>query len=156
MSESVQNNAEIHIEDNLDHGQGSGEEASHHVPPNLAQMPPIPLEFANNIRDLNYWPTLVAELMKQISQVPTETPPKDDKLADRVARYNPKVYDRNYDPVVLEEWVGGMEKIFTVVKVLEEKKVNIGDDIWWNTIKDKLVWPEFTGVLEGKIYPVIV
>jgi len=46
---------------------------------------------------------LVAELMKQIPQVPTETPPKDDKLADRVVRCNPKAYDENYDPVVLEE-----------------------------------------------------
>jgi len=39
-------------------------------------MPPIPSELANNIGDLNYWPTLVAELMKQITQVPTETLPK--------------------------------------------------------------------------------
>ena len=46
-------------------------------------MPPILPEFANNIGDLNYWLTLVAELMKQILQVPTETPIKDDKLADR-------------------------------------------------------------------------
>jgi len=36
------------------------------------------------------------------------------------------VYDENYDPAVLEEWVRGMEKIFTVVEVPEEKKVNIG------------------------------
>jgi len=68
-----------------------------------------------------------------------------------VARCNPNVYDRNYDPVVLEKWVKGMEKIYTVVEVLEEKKVNNGmyylageADIWWNTIKDKLVGPEFT------------
>ena len=63
--------------------------------------------------------------MKRIPQVPTETPPKDDKLADRVARCNPKVYDGNYDPVVVEEWVRKMEKIFTVVEVPEENKVNI-------------------------------
>jgi len=47
-------------------------------------MPPIPSELANNIRDPNYWPALVAELMKRIPHVPTETPPKEDKLADRV------------------------------------------------------------------------
>jgi len=46
-------------------------------------MPSIPPELANKIGDPNYWPALVAELMKQISQVPTETPLKDDKLADR-------------------------------------------------------------------------
>ena len=44
-------------------------------------MPPIPSELANNIRDPNYWPAIVAELMKRIPQVPTETPPKVDKLA---------------------------------------------------------------------------
>jgi len=47
-------------------------------------------------------------------------------LADRVARCNPKVYDGSYDPVVLEEWIREMEKIFTVVEVPEEKKMNIG------------------------------
>jgi len=96
------------------------------VPPNFVQIPPILPEFTNNIRDPNYWPALVAELLKQIPQVPTETSPKDDKLADRIEQCNPKVYDGNYDPVVLEEWVRRMEKIFTVVKVPEEKKVNIG------------------------------
>jgi len=78
-------------------------------------MPPISSKRANNIRDLNYWLALVVELMKRISQVPTETPPKEDKLADRVVRCNPKVHNRTYDPVVLEEWIRGIEKIFTVV-----------------------------------------
>ena len=43
-----------------------------------------------------------------------------------------------------------MEKVFTVVEVPEEKKVNIrmhyliGEaNIWWNTIKDRLIGPEF-------------
>ena len=60
------------------------------------------------------------------------------------------MYDGNYEPVVLEEWVRGIEKIFIVVEVPEEKKVNIGmyyltieTDIW-NTIKGRLVGPEFT------------
>jgi len=106
-------------------------------------MPPIPSELASNIGDPNYWPALVAELMKRIPQVPTKIPLKEDKLADTVARHNPKVYDGTYDPVVLEEWLRRMEKIFTVVKVPEEKKVNIrtyyltGEaDIWWIIVKD--------------------
>ena len=53
-------------------------------------------------------------------------PLKEDKLADRVARRKPKVYDGSYDPVVLEGWIRGMEKIFTVVEVPEEKKISIG------------------------------
>jgi len=44
-----------------------------------------------------------------------------------------------------------MEKIFTVVEVPGDKKVNIGifyltgeTDIWWNTVKNKLLEPDFT------------
>jgi len=66
MSESVHNNAEVHIEEISNHGQGSGDQASHHVMPNFGQMPPISFELANNIGDSNYWPALVAELMKRI------------------------------------------------------------------------------------------
>ena len=39
MSESVQNNTEIYIEDDSNHGQGMGEKASHHVPRNFGEMP---------------------------------------------------------------------------------------------------------------------
>jgi len=41
--------------------------------------------------------------MKRITQVPAETLPNEDKLADMVAWRDPKVYDGSYDPVVLEE-----------------------------------------------------
>ena len=51
---------------------------------------------------------------------------KEDKLADRVARHKPKTYGGNFDPVVSEEWLTGMEKIFVVIEVLKDKKVNIG------------------------------
>jgi len=64
---------------------------------------------------------LVSEFIKWIPPIPTE----DDKLADRVVRCNPKVYDGKYDPVELEEWIGGMHKSFTVVEVPDEKRVNI-------------------------------
>jgi len=61
-----------------------------------------------------------------------------------------------------------MEKSFTMVEVPEEKKVNIWmyyltdeADIWWNTIKDKLVGPEFTwskfvDELRNKFYLIVV
>jgi len=151
MYESMQNNANTHIGDDLERGQRSGEQASCHMPPNLGKMPPIFPELANNIGNPNYCPALVAELMKGIPQVPTETPSKDDKLTDRITRRNLKVYDRNYDPVVLDEWVRGMEKTFTVVEIPEEKKVSIGTyyltgeaNIWCNNVKGRLIGPEFT------------
>jgi len=58
-----------------------------------------------------YWQALVVELMQHIPLVLLINPPKEDKLVDRVARCNPKTYCRNYDPVKLEEWITGMEKI---------------------------------------------
>jgi len=64
--------------------------------------------------------------MKWISPVLLGNPPKEDKIADRVARCNPKTYDGKYDPVELEESIECVEKIFTKLDVLEEKKVNSG------------------------------
>ena len=40
--------------------------------------------------------------MKQIPLVPSKIPPKEDELADGVARHNYKVYDEKYDLVELE------------------------------------------------------
>jgi len=106
--------------------------------------------------------------MSRIPQVPAEIPHKEDKLVDRVARCSPKVYEGTYCPIIFEEWIRGTEKIFIVVEVLEEKKVNIRTyyltgkvDIWWNTVKDKLVgleftWSKFLSELRAKFYPVVV
>jgi len=63
MSESAQNNMEVHVEDNLDQGQGSGDQASYQEPQH-GDTPPLPSELASNLGNSNYWPTLVAELMK--------------------------------------------------------------------------------------------
>jgi len=58
-----------------------------------------------------------------------------------------------------------MEKIIIEIEALEEKKVSIGMyyligevDIWWNTIKDRLIGPEFIYYkflqeLRAKLYP---
>ena len=54
----MHNNTEVHIEEISDHGKGSGDQASHHVPPNFSQMTLIPQKIANNIGD----PNLLANL----------------------------------------------------------------------------------------------
>jgi len=142
----VHNNTKIHIKEISDHGQGSDDQASHHVPPNFGQMPPIPSELANNIGDSNYWLALVAELMKWIPQVPTKTPPKENKLVDRVARW-----------ILWSSSIGGMDKgnrdNLHSGRSPRRKKVNIGTyyltseaDIWWNTVKDKLVGLSLLGI----------
>ena len=106
--------------------------------------------------------------MQRIPPSPPVNPTKEDKLADRIARRNPKTYDGNYNPMELEEWIRSMEKIFAVIEVSEEKKQIIGTfyligevDIWWGTMKDKFVgpkrtWAKFLEELRAKFYPIIV
>ena len=95
---------------------------------------------------------LIAELMKRIPPpppVPIENPPNFDKLADRVAQHDPKIYVRKLGPVELKDWIREIGKIFDVVQVLDEKKMKIrtfylvGEvNIWRSTIKDKLQGPK--------------
>ena len=166
MSEPVQNNAETHIGDNLDNVKGSGDQASHNVPPSLSGMPPIPSELANNIGNPNYW--YFGVWAYEMNSTSTYWDPSYGyKPPYRVAQHNPKVYGK-YDQVKLEEWIWEMEKIFTILEVPEDTKVNIGmfyltgeANIWWNTIKDRLLRPDFTWSrfleeLRAKFYPVVV
>jgi len=48
--------------------------------------------------------------MKRFPSVPPETTPKPNKLVDKVAQHNPKVYHEKLDPIELEGWIQGMEK----------------------------------------------
>jgi len=90
----------------------------------------------------NYWRN---ELMKRIPYIPHEPTPKSNKLVDRVACCNPKIYNVNSVLVELKEQIRGMEHIFVVVEVSEEQKMNIWTfylarkaNIWWSAMKDKL------------------
>jgi len=70
--------------------------------------------------------------------------------------------------VNLEEWIRGIEKIFIVMEVSNGKKVNIEMfylirevGIWWNTVNDMLLGPDFTWnkflkELRTKFYPVMI
>ena len=85
--------------------------------------------------------------MKQIPPIPPKGLSKPNDIANSVAKRNPKMYNGKYDLVELEEWIRGMEKVFVVVEVPENKKVNIGTfyligeaEIWWNTVRYK--WQE--------------
>ena len=103
-----------------------------------------------NSNNSNYWQTLVSKLIS-ISTIPPKNPTKGEKIANMITRHNPKTYDGKYGTMELVEWIREMEKIFTIIEILEEKKVNIvtfylirKDDIWWSTVKDRVVLPEFT------------
>ena len=146
MSEPVNNNQNS----KEDEPQGSSNRINKNSQQDPSGDPTLALEVSSTVEDPNYWKNLVIELMKRIppasptTPVPPENSSKSDKLADRVAQCNPKVYDGNLDPVELEDWIREMEKIFAIVKVPKEKKVNIetfylaGEaDIWCSTVKDK-------------------
>ena len=53
MSELVQNNMEVHVEDNLEQGQGSGDQASCQELQH-GDTPPLPSELASNLGNPNY------------------------------------------------------------------------------------------------------
>ena len=54
MSESVPNNTETDIGDNLDHSQGSGDQVSCNVPSNPNGMPWFPTDLVSNMGNPNY------------------------------------------------------------------------------------------------------
>jgi len=152
MSESVNNNQIIEEEEN----QGEGAPA-----PEEPQQNTVILETSSSTVGPEYCQNLVIELMKQIPPIPPEGPTKPDDVADRVAKCNPRTYEVSTIQLNLKR-IRGMEKIFVIVEVPENKKVNIGTfylageaDIWWNTVKGRwheleLTWAKFTGELRAQ------
>ena len=56
MSQSVHNNMEVQVEDNMEQGQGSGDQASCQEPQH-SDTPLLPSELASNLGNPSYWPT---------------------------------------------------------------------------------------------------
>ena len=68
----------------------------------------------------------------------------------------------------LKKWLRGMEKVFTIIDVPKEKKVNIetfylsGEvGISWRMVKDtlitpKFIWSKFFEELRAKFYLIII
>ena len=63
--------------------------------------------------------------MKRIPPIPPKSPSTPNDVADRVAKRNPRTCDGKYDLVLLEEWIRGMKRIFAIVEVPEDKKMDI-------------------------------
>ena len=85
---------------------------------------------------------IVAEVTKKLKGSESKGGKQGNKFFDRVAKRNPKTYDGKEDPMLLEEWVRQMEKIFDVVEVPDDRRINIGAfyltghaDIWWGMVK---------------------
>jgi len=114
-------------------------------------------------------PELLAKIVAEVTQKLKNSDSKEDRKGnkhfERVAKQNPKTYDGKEDPIILEEWVRQMEKIFDVVEVPDDKRVSIGAfylsgqaDIWWSTVKttfqsSNATWSRFSEALRAKFYP---
>ena len=108
---------------------------------------------------------IMTEITKKLKEVEPEKPGSEVKFFDRVAKRNPKVYEGKEDPMILEEWIRQMEKIFDVVEVPDNKRINIRTfylfgtaDIWWRTVRNTFqgpgaTWASFTEALQAKFYP---
>ena len=102
--------------------------------------------------------------MQRIPTAAPVNPPKEDKLAYRVVRSNRRTYGWGNEPVELQEWIRCMEKMFTVIEVPKEKRVDIATfyligeaNSWWGTMKDDFVgpectWAKFLDELRAKFY----
>ena len=85
---------------------------------------------------------IVAEVTKTLKGSGSGKDEQENKFFDKVVKRNPRTYGGREDPVLLEEWIRQMEKIFDVVEVPENRRINIGAfyltgqaDIWWGMVK---------------------
>ncbi|KAK9740392.1 hypothetical protein RND81_03G031700 [Saponaria officinalis] len=70
---------------------------------------------------------------------PQQQQPQQQTIFDRFGRHRPPTYDGLCDPVVLEEWIREMEKLFTETLCPEDQKVGVASyylqkeaDNWWS------------------------
>ncbi|XP_051143819.1 uncharacterized protein LOC127260167 isoform X2 [Andrographis paniculata] len=113
------------------------------------------------------------------AHVPTEAPsqdffrqfmaammPQQRSFIDAVMRHNPPTYSGSVEPGVLEFWVEKMEKIFRVVQVPPDQRVNIGAyflegraNRWWlgeeaaGVDQVDMTWDEFKAKLKARFIP---
>ncbi|XP_074289104.1 uncharacterized protein LOC141614244 [Silene latifolia] len=110
--------------------------------------------------------TLVAMIAEAVKGNKSNGEDEGMKYFRKMASYNPRTYDGKIDPVVFEDWVRGMDKLFKAVNCPDKWKVGfavyylVGQaDLWWETVKEKkneegFGWSEFKELLRSKFYPV--
>jgi len=102
---------------------------------------------------------IIAEVTKKLRGLGSRKDEQENKLFDIVVKWNPRTYDGKEDPVLLEEWVRKMKKIFGILEVLDNRRVNIGAfyltryaNIWWGMVKptfqnSETTWSKFNEAL---------
>ncbi|XP_019160867.1 PREDICTED: uncharacterized protein LOC109157413 [Ipomoea nil] len=112
------------------------------MPPHLrARTPETPTneQLAQNLHQLTQtMQTLSEALLHNNHPVPPPQPAGQRDLGRLVSSYRPPTFAGEEDPIVLEEWLGTFEKIFSVVGCPEERRVELAKfyfcheaDLWW-------------------------
>jgi len=70
-------------------------------------------------------PRIRTGITKRLKEAKPERTGGETKFSDRVTKRNPKVYEGKEDPMILGEWIRQIQKIFDVVEVTNNKRINI-------------------------------
>jgi hypothetical protein len=112
---------------------------------------------------------LMNQQAQQAQQVPPAPPappaPVPVDWARKVSQYKPDVFLGQEDPVVLEDWIRQMEKIFSTIACPDERQVRIAvfyfkgeADNWWSASKEGLLaqqgfdWDALKTALRARFY----
>lgn len=96
----------------------------------------------------------------------TAAPANNQSVFDRFDRHRPPTYEGVADPVILEDWLREMEKLFDATGCPDDEKVAIGSyylkreaDNWWSMVKAECLatpnfgWGQFSTKLKERFYP---
>ncbi|XP_022865485.1 uncharacterized protein LOC111385333, partial [Olea europaea var. sylvestris] len=134
-----------------------------------------PPTHANLMRDLLQ---AVQELTRQ-NQAPSpqNAPPQEDtppfvpgaiSIVEQFRRYKPPTFDGNSDPLAVEEWIRGLERIFRHISCTNAQKVLCAEFMlvgaaghWWESVsrtrteeqQRNLTWEQFKDEVMAKYFP---
>ncbi|XP_062075534.1 uncharacterized protein LOC133779608 [Humulus lupulus] len=89
---------------------------------------------------------------------------KSKPISKRFSRRNPPVFEGTSDPLMTEEWVSVLERIFDFVVATKREKVicavymlRMDTSIWWDIARkggdvERMEWPEFMVLFNAKYY----
>ena len=75
--------------------------------------------------DLELLAKIEAEVIKKLESSISLRDKKEYKFSDCIANRNSRTYNSKKDPVIVEEWITQMEKIFDVIEVPNHKRITI-------------------------------
>ena len=87
-----------------------------------------------------------------------------EPVYERFRKQQPPTFEGDADPLIVEEWMGGLEKIFDFMNLTDQEKVayavyqmKSNSRIWWDAVKktvdvNTLTWNGFLELFNSKYY----